>query len=146
MSKLLAGVCLLPLFGQLDQQITDPTIDRQELRLAVAELRDIINGMADNPVSILRLPIELELERIVSIPAAALLLDVSEDSVERHLGKFIINLGPKRKGIRLKYALWLHAPADSMPRPRRKRKPALQPGSEEARVAALRPSKRAARA
>jgi hypothetical protein len=125
MPSLFAGVCLLPLLGQLDQQIADPTIDRQELRLAVAELRTLVIDQKKNPVAKLGLPLELELERLVSLPAAALLMDVSEDTLERHLGKYIVNIGPKRRGMRLKHALMLEPVR--LPLQRRKRKAATQP-------------------
>jgi hypothetical protein len=120
-----AGVCLLPLLGQLDQQLADPTIDRQELRLSVAELRTIVIDQQKNPVAKLGLPLELELERLVSLPAAALLMDVSEDTLERHLGKYIVNIGPKRRGMRLKHALMIEPVR--LPTQRRKRKVATQP-------------------
>jgi len=125
MPSLFAGVCLLPLLGQLDQQLADLTIDRPELRLAVAELRTIVIDQQKNPVAKLQLPLALELERLVSIPAAALLLDISEDSVERHLGKYIVNIGPKRRGIRLKHALMIEPV--KLPNQRRKRKVATLP-------------------
>jgi hypothetical protein len=50
---------------------------------------------------------QLELERIVSLQEAEAISTLSPDSWERHHPDKIVQLSPRRKGVRLKHALML---------------------------------------
>lgn len=52
-----------------------------------------------------QLPKSLELERIVTLEQAADLRGTSIDSLKRHDAAHIIELSPRRRGMRLKHAL-----------------------------------------
>jgi hypothetical protein len=47
----------------------------------------------------------VELERVIPLPEAARLLSVSVDTLKRRYAHLIINLSPRRRGMRLKHAL-----------------------------------------
>jgi hypothetical protein len=50
---------------------------------------------------------ELELERIVSLQEAATLSSISADSWKRNHREKLVELGPRRLGVRLRHALML---------------------------------------
>jgi hypothetical protein len=50
----------------------------------------------------------LELERIAGMPEASRLSNLSEDSLRRHYPDMVINLSPRRQGMRVKHALMLN--------------------------------------
>jgi hypothetical protein len=52
-------------------------------------------------------PTWVELERIVSLQQAARLKGVSVDTLKRRYAHLIINLSPRRRGMKLKHALCL---------------------------------------
>jgi hypothetical protein len=111
----IALAALLLLVNQIDEQAADPVA----VAAAASELREALTALKSDPVVKLGLPIELELERIVSIRTAALLRNVSVDSIIRHFQQFIIYTGGNR-GLRLKHALGLDPGAPRLPKPRRK--------------------------
>jgi hypothetical protein len=47
----------------------------------------------------------LDLERIISIPEASKLTSLSDDTIERRFGHFIVQLSPRRRGMKLRNAL-----------------------------------------
>jgi hypothetical protein len=65
--------------------------------MSTSPLNELLEGMS-----------RLELERIVSLSEAARLSGVSEDSLRRHFADKIIQLGPRRRGMRLKHALFMN--------------------------------------
>jgi len=86
------------------------------------ELRPAFEATRRDPVARLGLPLALELERIVSIRTAAILRDVSLDTIAKHYKKHIVTTGGKVRGIKLKYVLDLVDDLPSLPRSRAKRK------------------------
>jgi hypothetical protein len=118
----LAVTALLILISQLEERATDPAA----VAVVAAELRTAVETIRRDPISKLHLPLELELERIVSVRAAALLRNVSMDSIIRHFAPYIVRTGNKVRGIKLKYVLDLAGDAPRLPQPRRK-KNALSP-------------------
>jgi hypothetical protein len=54
-----------------------------------------------------KLPPELELERIVSLQTAEKVSGLSADSWKRHHSDKIIEMSPRRRGVRLRHALML---------------------------------------
>jgi hypothetical protein len=51
--------------------------------------------------------VDLELDRIVSIPQASKLSNLSEDTLRRKYADKIIQLSPRRQGMRVRHALML---------------------------------------
>jgi hypothetical protein len=58
-----------------------------------------------------RLPPHLEMEQIVSLADAAIVAGVSADVLRKELADKLIQLSPRRQGIRLKDALRLNSSA-----------------------------------
>jgi hypothetical protein len=52
-----------------------------------------------------KLPPELEPERVLPLDVAAELTSLSEDTLKRRYSKWILDLSPRRLGMRLKHAL-----------------------------------------
>jgi hypothetical protein len=50
----------------------------------------------------------LELERIAGMPEASHLSGLSEDSLRRHYPDKVIDLSPRRQGMRVRHALMLN--------------------------------------
>jgi hypothetical protein len=48
-----------------------------------------------------KLPPELERHRMVSVPLAAQLMGISEDTFERHYAHLIRQVSPRRKAVRV---------------------------------------------
>ena len=59
------------------------------------------------PTNDFKLPPGLELDRIVSMQQAEEISSLSEDSLRRHYGDKVIELSPRRRGMRLRDALML---------------------------------------
>jgi hypothetical protein len=59
------------------------------------------------PTDDFKLSPELELERIVSLKEAEAVSTLSPDSLKRHHSDKIVQLGPRRQGMRLRDALML---------------------------------------
>ena len=59
-----------------------------------------------------RLPVELELERIVTLQEAAEISGLSRDAWQDNYPELIIRLSPRRLGIRLKHVLSVGKPAN----------------------------------
>ena len=114
----LAVTALLLLVAQLEERATDPTAVAE----VAAELRSAIQAAQQDPVQRLGLPLELELERIVSVRTASILRDVSTDSIVRHFGSYIIRTGNKTRGIKLKHVLGLAGDASPHLPPSRRKK------------------------
>jgi hypothetical protein len=119
----LAATALLLLIAQLEEQATDPAA----VATVAAELRSALEAAQRDPVHRLELPLELELERIVSVRTAAVLRNVSVDSIIRHFGSYIVRTGNKVRGIKLKYVLDLATDVPRQPQPRRKRSRLVAP-------------------
>jgi hypothetical protein len=49
----------------------------------------------------------IELERVITLKEAADLKSLSVDTLKRRYSRYIINLSPRRRGIKLKHALGL---------------------------------------
>jgi hypothetical protein len=105
-------------------RVEDPAVQADPVGIAAvaAELRPAFEATQHDPVTRLGLPLALELERIVSIRTAAILRDVSVDSITRHYNQHIITTGGKVRGIKLKYVLDLVDDLPPLPRGRAKRK------------------------
>ena len=58
-----------------------------------------------------KLPAKLELDRIISLQAAEQLSSLSPDSWKRNHPDKVVELSPRRYGVRLRDALWLGKPA-----------------------------------
>jgi hypothetical protein len=116
----LAVTALLLLISQLEEQATDPAAVAE----VAAELRAAVEVMQRDPIHKLQLPLELELERIVSVRTAGILRNVSMDSIIRHFAPYIVRTGDKVRGIKLKYVLGL---ASDAPQPRRKKHNLIPP-------------------
>jgi hypothetical protein len=118
-----AVAALLLLINQLEtpETITDPVA----IAATAAEMRTSLEAMARDPVQRLGLPLQLELERIVSVRTAALLRDVSVDTIKKYFKQYLVKTGDGDKmiGIRLKHALSLAEESISLPPSRAKRKP-----------------------
>jgi hypothetical protein len=59
-------------------------------------------------MSILEIPAglsALDLERIVSLPEVCKLTSLSDDTIERRFSHFIVQLSPRRRGMKLRNAL-----------------------------------------
>jgi hypothetical protein len=120
---LLATASLLTLIGQLEQAAADPAA----VAVVATELRAALKALQRDPVHQLCLPLELELERIVSVRTAAILRNVSTDSITRHFAPYIVRTGNKVRGIKLKYVLDLASDAPQLPKPRRKKHTLIPP-------------------
>jgi hypothetical protein len=120
---LLATASLLTLIGQLEQAAADTAA----VAVVATELRAALKALQRDPVHQLRLPLELELERIVSVRTAAILRNVSTDSITRHFASYIVRTGNKVRGIKLKYVLDLASDAPQLPKPRRKKLTLIPP-------------------
>jgi hypothetical protein len=57
-----------------------------------------------------RLSPEVELEKIISLKSAQKVSGLSPDSWKRHHPDKIIELSPRRRGVRLRHALMLRKP------------------------------------
>jgi hypothetical protein len=123
LSVSLATAALLLLIAQLEEQVSNPTA----VATMAKELRAAVQAIERDPVNQLRLPLELELERIVSVRTAAILRNVSMDSIIRHFGPYIVRTGNKVRGIKLKYVLDLAGNVPQLPKPRRKKNPLVSP-------------------
>jgi hypothetical protein len=119
----LAVAALLLLISQLEEQATDPAAVAE----VAAELRAAVEVMQRDPIHKLQLPLELELERIVSVRTAGILRNVSMDSIIRHFAPHIVRTGDKVRGIKLKYVLGLASDAPRPPQPRRKKHNLIPP-------------------
>jgi hypothetical protein len=120
----LAVTALLLLVSRLEEQATDPVAVAE----VTAELRSAIQAAQRDPIQRLGLPLELELERVVSMRTAAILRDVSIDSIARHFAQYIVRTGDKVRGIKLKYVLGLASEdVPQLPSPRRKKTPLTGP-------------------
>ena len=117
-----ALAALLLLVNQIEDQAHDPAA----VAAAASELRQALLVLKQDPISRLSLPLELELERVVSIRAAALLRNVSVDSIARHFAAYIVRTGNKVRGIKLKHVLDLGSEMPRLPQPRRKNPVALR--------------------
>jgi hypothetical protein len=58
-----------------------------------------------------RLPVELELERIVTLQEAAEISGLSRDAWQDNYPELIIHLSPRRLGIKLRHVLSVGQPA-----------------------------------
>jgi len=56
------------------------------------------------------LPVALEGERIISVVEAAEICGVSADTLRRRYGHLILNISPRRRGIRLRDVLSIGQP------------------------------------
>jgi hypothetical protein len=119
----LAVTALLLLIAQLEERSTDPAA----VAAIATELRAAVAAIQCDPIHQLHLPLELELERIVSVRTAAILRNVSTDSIIRHFGPYIVRTGNKVRGIKLKYVLDLAGNVPQLPKPRRKKNPLALP-------------------
>jgi hypothetical protein len=119
----LAVTALLLLITQLEERSTDPAA----VAAVATELRAAVEAIQRDPIHRLHLPLELELERIVTVRTAAILRNVSMDSIVRHFGPYIVRTGNKVRGIKLKYVLDLASDVPQLPQPRRKRKRLVPP-------------------
>jgi hypothetical protein len=123
LSMSLATAALLLLIAQLEEQGSDPTA----VAATASELRAAVRAIERDPINQLRLPLELELERIVSVRTAAILRNVSVDSIVRHFAPLIVRTGNKVRGIKLKYVLDLGSEIPTLPAPRRKKHTLVPP-------------------
>jgi hypothetical protein len=123
LSVSLAVAALLLLIAQLEERATDPAAVAE----VATELRAAVEAIQNDPIHRLHLPLELELERIVSVRTAGILRNVSVDSIIRHFGPYIIRTGNKVRGIKLKYVLDLASDVPQLPKPRRKKSPHVPP-------------------
>src|SRR5262249_59843368 len=107
------------LIGGIEDQAHDPAA----VGAAASELRQALLTVKNDPVARLGLPLELELERVVSIHIAAVLRNVSVDTIVGHFAPYIVRTGNKVRGIKLKYVLDLASEMPRLPQPRRKKSP-----------------------
>jgi hypothetical protein len=115
----LGVTALLLLVTRLEDAPHDPAA----VAAIAREFRDSLLAVERDPVQRLGLPLELELERVVSLRTAAILRDVSIDTMARHFTREIVRTGGKVRGLKLKHALGLDANVPELPRPRAKRRP-----------------------
>jgi hypothetical protein len=114
---------LMLLLAELEERALDP----EAVAEVVAKLRQALIALRNSPIAKLGLPLELELERIVSVRTAALLRDVSMDSIVRHFGDHIVRTGGKIRGLKLKHVLDLAPETPRLPQPRRKKHALVPP-------------------
>lgn len=62
------------------------------------------------PTDYFNLPPDLELDRIISLREAEKLSTLSVDSWKRHHSDKLVELSPRRLGVRLRHALMLGGP------------------------------------
>jgi hypothetical protein len=90
----------------------ETTVDPAIISGLTAELRQAIEYQQtiNDPIERLQLPIEIHLERILPLALAAKLRGCSVSTLVRNYSEYFVDLGPGKRGMRVKHALSLEQP------------------------------------